>query len=228
MTAGRVGLAVHWVAGGWQPAGPGSAWLTRDEVERWRAAGVHSEAFARKRWLLRRCMEQWREDSDAGPLVVEQVCPRCGLAGHGPVRARQGDGAWIRVSLAAHQDLAVAVSSRSDIGVDVVVADEAGDPALNPAFGARERDELERAADLPLERARLWARKEAALKAVGAGLRLEPDGVDVLDASVVVLGRRLQLVDGVVPGRRAVVAVAYDGPALALDWRRHGDEGAGH
>jgi 4'-phosphopantetheinyl transferase len=180
------------------PASP-ETWLAEAELARWRTAGAHADAFARKRWLLRVAAR-----AAGAAYDVVQVCPACGSSAHGSVRV-----GGMPASLGADGDHAVAAVAPSGlVGVDVVVL---GSEVPDDVLTAAERSSG--------GRARLWARKEAALKAVGHGLRLDPAYVEVLGDVVEVAGHRLWLGDADVDGS-AVVAWAHDGgPGVRVDLR---------
>ncbi|MEL4357174.1 MULTISPECIES: 4'-phosphopantetheinyl transferase family protein [unclassified Luteococcus] len=150
-------------------------------------------------------------------LRLGHACPGCGSGAHGrPVLL--GAPAPVGVSLSRDRtgELAVAALSRTgQVGVDVEAATAAGFPGF---------DELAVHPDEPtpaggwtaVERTRLWVRKEAALKAWGTGLAVDPRRVrldDLADVSLldVDLGPRwvcalaLQ-VSGAAPGARAASA----------------------
>ncbi|WP_258064364.1 4'-phosphopantetheinyl transferase superfamily protein [Arthrobacter sp. ZGTC131] len=128
----------------------------------------------------------------AADLRCDYSCPRCGTGpglSHGrPGYARSGVRLPLLLSLsrAAGWTLVAAVVSPPPglrLGVDIE------DPSATgfPGFGDIALTEAERRAllgcpdeDLPLERARLWARKEAWLKMTGEGLLVPPGTVDVL------------------------------------------------
>ena len=99
---------------------------------------------------------------DASSVRVGRLCPRCGSDAHGRPWVSGG----VDVSLSrSHGLLVTAVSTGGPVGVDVESVDDvdAGwDRAL--VLHADER------ADTPDERARMWCRKEAILKAAGTGL----------------------------------------------------------
>jgi 4'-phosphopantetheinyl transferase len=70
------------------------------------------------------------------------------------------------------------------IGVDLArVADFRG-VIPEAAFSAAERRRVWEAEDPPAEAARLWVRKEAVLKALGTGLRVQPAAVSTSDNRV--------------------------------------------
>ncbi|MCU1538226.1 MAG: 4-phosphopantetheinyl transferase superfamily protein, partial [Humibacillus sp.] len=106
---------------------------------------------------------------DPSALTFARTCDRCGQQ-HGPPRLVGHP--KVQVSLARTAGLvAVAVSTVGPVGVDVelvAATDFAGFDAVatHPAdrSGAVDR----------LGRARGWVRKEAALKALGVGLRADP------------------------------------------------------
>ena len=69
----------------------------------------------------------------------------------------------------------------------------------------------------PAHRARLWVRKEAALKADGRGLSVDPRTVDVRRQPVVLPGGVVQVSDIAVPdGWAGAVAVVGAVPATVL------------
>ncbi|GAA1397118.1 4'-phosphopantetheinyl transferase family protein [Luteococcus peritonei] len=109
------------------------------------------------------------------PRLVH-ACPRCGSDAHGrPVLL--GTERPARVSLARDRDqeiAVVAVSLTAAVGVDV----EATGAADFPGFAQVALHPSEQA-DEVAERTRLWVRKEAALKARGTGLALDPRSLAV-------------------------------------------------
>jgi 4'-phosphopantetheinyl transferase len=124
-------------------------------------------------------------------LTAAYDCPQCGPgASHGrPGYTLSGAPAPLLLSLSRSAGWVLMAAVREPVpgqrlGVDV--QDPAGtdfdgfdELALVPA----ERESLRglTAAELTTGRARLWARKEAWLKLCGAGLRVAPDTVEVLD-----------------------------------------------
>ncbi len=101
-------------------------------------------------------------DEVGGSIRLTNPCPRCG-GPHGPVQVH---GADVRVSVSYAGDLAIiALSGAAAVGVDAELRhDEHRDAAglggvLGPASDPSVRD---------------WVRVEAALKADGRGLRVEP------------------------------------------------------
>ena len=121
-------------------------------------------------------------------VSLTSFCPMCGSTAHGRPHVRTpASGLRLWVSLGRTPGLVlIATSDVGPVGIDVErVVDTAfdgfADVALHP---------LERATD-PGERAVLWARKEAVLKAVGTGLTVDPRTVRVSPA-----GELARLVDG--------------------------------
>lgn len=148
-------------------------------------------------------------------VALDRTCEECGSRAHGRPRLRRPPG---------HRDLhvsvthggawvAVAVASRP-VGVDLepVTPDvvEVGPVVLTDREAGATTKVAE--ADRPAALTRLWVRKEAVLKAVGAGLRVPPDTVDVSDRAVVVAAphdRALEVEDlALADGYAAAVAVA--------------------
>ena len=101
----------------------------------------------------------------AGDIRTGRLCGRCGSSAHGRPWATY-DGRDVPVSLArSGPHLVTAVSTGGAIGVDVEsVAEVAArwQPGMVLAPGESASDGL--------EQARVWARKEAVLKAYGVGL----------------------------------------------------------
>ncbi len=129
----------------------------------------------------------WALGSAPGALSLDRRCPTCGGADHGRPIVRGADGAAgpetgtgrrLDVSLSrAGATVAVALSFAGPVGIDIESVDAVGragfdDVAFNPV-------ELAALAALPAgdagrARTEIWTGKEAALKAVGVGLREDP------------------------------------------------------
>lgn len=116
------------------------------------------------------------ESRGVAPHAVRlgRFCPRCGSDSHGTPYALVGGRPGPHISLARAGGVSLVAVGDAPVGVDVeqVAATRfAGFPsvALHPA---------ERADD-PRERAVLWVRKEALLKAAGTGLATDPREVRV-------------------------------------------------
>ncbi|WP_460799016.1 4'-phosphopantetheinyl transferase family protein [Nocardioides pacificus] len=109
--------------------------------------------------------EHVRRALGAGVVRTGRLCPRCGSGDHGRPWARLAERP-VEVSLSrADGHLVTAISHDGPVGVDVEsIADvaEHWDAAMVLAPGEE--------ADTDLERARVWTRKEAVLKAYGVGL----------------------------------------------------------
>ncbi len=125
----------------------------------------------------------WALGSVPGSLSLGRHCPTCGGADHGrPSLSRAGgaagSGKRLDVSLSrAGSSVAVALSFSGPVGIDIESVDavvRAGfdDVAFNPV-------ELAALAELSVvdagrARTAIWTGKEAALKAIGVGLRADP------------------------------------------------------
>lgn len=116
---------------------------------------------------------------------VGRSCGRCGSSVHGRPWARAaGRSSEVGVSLSrSGPHLLTAVTARGSIGVDiesVTTVDAGWDPrlVLHPSEATL--------GSTPVERARIWCRKEAIVKALGQGLdiampTIRIDGFEVID-----------------------------------------------
>lgn len=182
-----------------------------DDEERSRLTAMppdQQHAFATARALLRRAVGA-RLGLRPSEVSLSARCDTCG-GPHGRVTVVGHD---LEVSVSRPGPLvAVAVGSGGRLGVDVEEVDRVARAPLGrvlPVEGASD-DHV----------ARSWVRREAALKAVGAGLRLDPGAVRVGDGTARVVTARgdvdLWLVDVVLPrATHAVAAVAGLTPADA-------------
>jgi len=148
-----------------------------DDVDRARVAAVRDDALAAQVATGRALLRVVASDAlDCSPedVLIDRTCTTCGEA-HGKPRI-VGDAVHISASHSKDRVVA-AVSLRGPLGIDVEhissvafaefddAALTAGERAAVAALPPRER---------PPARARLWTRKEAALKASGVGLRTDP------------------------------------------------------
>jgi 4'-phosphopantetheinyl transferase len=148
-----------------------------DEVDRARLATVPDERLAAQLATGRALLRLVAADAlscDPSKIEIDRTCTTCGEP-HGKPRIL-GDPVHVNVSHSAER-VAVAATPGGPLGIDVehlssVAFADFDDAALTPA---------ERAAvsalppqQRPRARARLWTRKEAALKASGVGLRSDP------------------------------------------------------
>ncbi|WP_175499528.1 4'-phosphopantetheinyl transferase family protein [Cellulomonas marina] len=187
---------VHvWVA----PPAAGAALVELlDDDERARRAALPvraANAFTTGRALLRLAVAE-RAGVPPESVVLAARCPTCGGA-HGRVRVVHPRGVEVSVTRSGPL-VAVAVLQADgrghrprrvdDIGVDVVATGPEGTgpgstaPFADVALGPRDRRRLVRvpAATRHALLTTAWARKEAVLKATGAGLRTDPRGIAVL------------------------------------------------
>lgn len=153
--------------------------------------------------------------AETGPpraaLEVTHSCPRCGSAAHGvPGITISGTPLDVRVSLSRAPGLVIAaVGTAPGLGVDIELADAAADPALDRLLPAAHHR-------TPEQRTRAWVRVEAALKAWGIGLYLDPAQVrdQGTTAETPADPRPARLLDLDVPGYAAALAL-FDQPVRA-------------
>jgi 4'-phosphopantetheinyl transferase len=198
-----------------------------DEQERERAARRGNPArYTTAHALLRTAVAE-RVGGAARDVVFDRTCATCGSHRHGkPTVAGHPD---LSVSLSYAGGLAVVALSRAgEVGVDIEVVDDSDFEGFNAVtLDPSEAPALDRVApdDLGLARARVWARKEAVLKASGHGLAVDPRQVVVSgpqEAATLVawkgeqaLVRPVQLADVELgePGHVAAVALLAPEPA---------------
>jgi len=126
--------------------------------------------------LTRRAVGQVLAERPAD-VGLDRTCPRCGQA-HGRPRVKRDAGLHLSVSHArptrdgreAAPVVVVAVTRLAPVGIDLLFAPE----TAFPGFDAVARHPDDAASPDDESRARLWARKEAALKAIGTGLDIDP------------------------------------------------------
>lgn len=143
-----------------------------------------------------------------------------------------GPPAPISFNLSHSRDVAVlAIGPALDLGVDIEAVAAPADGVAQRFFAPEEIAALAPLSGDALAKAftRIWTRKEAVLKAIGAGLRAPLDGFVVPHAPAAIsrlascafdrqLTRRLQLLDCPVPdGFLASVAIAADDAPVALE-----------
>ena len=122
-------------------------------------------------WLVERVL-----GPDDGLERVARLCPACGSPDHGPPRVVTRRGLVLRASASHHGELRLLGLHTGAVGVDVASVTEVDarwQPDLVLAPGER--------AETARERAQLWATKEAALKALGTGLRRPMTSLRVAD-----------------------------------------------
>lgn len=157
-----------------------SAYLSDAEIERFRRYAGHRgrDEFVAGRALLR-AIAGASGGVDAHSVRIDAACPDCGRE-HGPPSVvfpaspntfnLSHSGGWVALAVGA-----------GPLGVDVeaVPRGDVGD-LIEAACTPTERRRLATAGGTPaLEFARVWVAKEAVLKAMRVGLRLDPTEVEV-------------------------------------------------
>jgi 4'-phosphopantetheinyl transferase len=143
--------------------------------------------------------------------------------------SRKPSVAGVEFNVAHSGDIILIATHQHPIGVDVERVDRMLDVAAmgRACFTARERALIVEGAATREAFFRLWTRKEAWLKAVGAGLSVPPGQVDVADPAVPVVAPGAPI-DGARPSRIVdlpadagyVAACAVSGPECAMHlWR---------
>lgn len=151
--------------------------------------GQARAAYTRAHLLARDCLAQLAGE----PVEFAQRCAGCGATDHGaPYVVDRPD---LFVSLSHSDGYVAAIAATSRCGIDVQVVRRVPDRALT---------ETERAqATTDLQRSRLWARKEAVIKA-GVATMAEIGSIDVTASGLEVNG--LELNDWSSPESAAVGA----------------------
>lgn len=178
------------------PTGNPDALLAREARWRITRADAHELVVALASVLLGR---------DPRELTVGHLCPRCGSGEHGRPFVVDAAGAvrgvWVSVSRAGDWSAAI-VSASGPVGIDIEDAAASVPPAVVSHPDERWTPQL-----LP----RVWAAKEATMKALGTGLATDPRDVFVsaaLDCSTVA-GASFELTGLAAPS--GLVAVACRG-----------------
>jgi 4'-phosphopantetheinyl transferase len=158
------------------------------------ADGTDRAAFVLGRYLLRAFVGELL-DVDPRRLATRYTCTSCVSRGLvAPDHGRPGyildrDRVPFQLSLSRTQGVILLAAlddeAGSRIGVDVEAVHAVGFDGFDAvALAPREREAVTRLpeGDRPLRRARLWARKEALVKALGTGFTHQgPDALDVLE-----------------------------------------------
>lgn len=143
---------------------------------------------------------------DPAQVTVTHHCPRCGATDHGiPALTHRRARLSLAVSLSRAPGIVVAAWGRvAGLGVDVEQVGAAADAALDAVL----RHPAEPAPADARERTRAWVRKEAALKAWGTGLYVEPSRVRLTETSATTdtATAPVSLVDVDIPGYQGCLA----------------------
>jgi 4'-phosphopantetheinyl transferase len=167
-----------------------------------------TDAAASAHALLRLLLSERTGLPPAGHVLVRR-CTTCGEA-HGKPRLQHPS---LHVSLAhVPGAVAVAITDAGPVGVDLERVEATGFDGFDDVVLAPGET-----ASTPAERARLWTRKEAVLKATGDGLTRDPRTVDVRGSTA--LGAHLLDVD--LPGALAgaVAVLCRRRPRLVVEER---------
>lgn len=161
----------------------------------------------------------------AASLRFERTCSTCG-GPHGRPVLTDPDGVHVSLSRC---DSWVAVATCADlpVGVDIESIEAVDFPGFAPvAQHPADREARDPGPPrLAQQRAVSWVRKEAALKAVGVGLRADPAGVRTplsgIPADLLGDGTWVTVQDVPLPWPEAVAAVAVAGRAIPVTIRQH-------
>jgi 4'-phosphopantetheinyl transferase len=199
-----------------------------DDLERARLASFRDSAQARAYaagHVLARTALAGVLGAHPAALRFDRTCRTCGAQHGRPVL----EDATLHLSLTrTRETIAVAVSESTPVGVDVEVisgTDFPGfaDTALHP--DEREAIEVADRATRLRRRAVAWARKEAALKAAGVGVTVDPASVQTPPSGIRTrlggLGVDVTVVDLSLDVADVVGAVALLGPGgtVSVRWR---------
>jgi 4'-phosphopantetheinyl transferase len=178
--------------------------------------GPARERLLRGRGLLRAALgARLGRSPHAVPIRVEPE-GRPALGGPGPAFSLSHSGRWLALAVARGPELAaVGLDIERGPSLEETLAERFGDDVLRRVFSEDERALVARAVDPGAAALRLWVRKEAALKAVGAGLRLPAAALDWSGAAPV-WGPGLRALDG---RWRLLERGLPDGGALAVALR---------
>jgi phosphopantetheinyl transferase len=175
------------------PASPDDPGLTPDDraqAGRIRDPVVSGRLLSR-RLATRAIVARTMGEAPASSLALSRTCPRCGGTDHGrPFLA----GSSTEISVSASGRLAVVAVSPRPVGVDI----ELWHPDIRPLPAALTAAERRAVFVLPSGEQgpgflRLWAAKEALLKAGGRSLADDPASVDM---AAVLTGDRVPVDDG--------------------------------
>jgi 4'-phosphopantetheinyl transferase len=211
-----------------RPVGPDVDRSCLDDVELARLATFRDSAQARSYaagHVLARSALAGLLGVPPADLRFDRTCPTCGAQHGRPLL----EGAVLHLSLTrTASTVAVATSESAPVGVDVEVISGTDFPGFaDTALHPDERAAVE-VADRPTrlrQRAVAWARKEAALKAAGVGLAVDPASMRTPESGIrtrlVALGVDVTVVDLAldVPGVVGAVALLGPGGPLSVRWR---------
>ncbi|MEU9132886.1 4'-phosphopantetheinyl transferase superfamily protein [Kitasatospora sp. NPDC048540] len=157
--------------------------IERERADRFRRESTRRD-FIAAHILVRLCAARQLGLRPA-ELALEQVCPGCGLSGHGRPVLTDRPGFWLSLSHTA--GVVAAAAGWAPVGVDVEVLDR---PQPDPALLARVLTDAEQAQvaghpDPSYAFLRQWVRKEAMVK-IG---RADLDTLASLDLSALPPGR---------------------------------------
>lgn len=157
------------------------AWQLLDDAERERARRRRRPGPFVSAHALLRSRVAAATGQLASAIRFERNCPTCGSHSHG--KPTVADAPEIHISVSYSDALvAVALTRSAPVGIDLEACDATefdGFPQVTLAPQERAAFGLLGGAALRHARARVWARKEAILKATGHGLVIDPSQVVV-------------------------------------------------